>query len=327
MKLLKAFIDRAPGIWKENSWRAVARGTRPHRNKSCREYIEPCILARTRVLVVATSSAIIRHALLNLRGNEQLTSIDLNADLGEGFGLWRMGDDESMLDLVTSANVACGFHAGDPDIMARCFGLAQRRGVAVGAHVSFPDLAGFGRRRIPYAPVEIERLVAYQIGAAQALAHYAGHRLTYVKCHGALANIAESEPDAALAVARATRAVDSGLTLLAIALSEQVEAAEHIGLTVAIEVFADRAYTDEGRLKARGLPGAVIDNPDWAAARALAMLQEQAIVTESGKRLKTAIDSICVHGDTAHAVEMAQRLRGALERAGYDLVPFAPAEV
>ena len=140
-----------------------------------------------------------------------------------------MGDDEAMLGLVTSANVACGFHAGDPDIMARCFSLARERGVAVGAHVSFPDLAGFGRRRIPYSPAEIERLVAYQIGAAQALARYCGHRLTYVKCHGALANVAESEPEIALAVARATRAVDAGLALLAIARSEQVAAAEQVG--------------------------------------------------------------------------------------------------
>lgn len=236
-----------------------------------------------------------------------------------------MGDDEAMLDLVTSANVACGYHAGDPDIMARCFSLAERRGVAVGAHVSFPDLAGFGRRRIPYSAAEVERLVAYQIGAAEGLARYAGHRLTYVKCHGALANVAEVEPEIALAVARATRAVDPALTLLAIALTEQVAAAEHAGVPIAHEVFADRAYVDDGRLKPRSLKGAVIEDADWAAARALAMLKEQAIVTESGKRLPTPIDSICVHGDTPHAVEMTRRLRKALERAGYELFPFAPS--
>lgn len=253
-----------------------------------------------------------------------MASIDLNADLGEGFGQWRMGDDEAMLALVTSANVACGFHAGDPDIMARCFALAAELGVGVGAHVSFPDLAGFGRRRIPFTPHEIERLVAYQIGAAQALALYAGHKITYVKCHGALANIAESEPEVALAVARATLAVDPTLTLLAVARSEQVEAAKHAGVRVANEIFADRAYTDEGRLKPRGQTGAIIEESAWAAARVVAMLSEQALITESGKRLPTPIDSICVHGDSPHAVEMARDLRAALQSAGYELATFAP---
>jgi UPF0271 protein len=255
-----------------------------------------------------------------------LASIDLNADLGEGFGAWRMGDDESMFGLVTSANVACGFHAGDPDIMARCFSLARERGVAVGAHVSFPDLAGFGRRRIPYSPAEIERLVAYQIGAAQALARCCGHRITHVKCHGALANVAESEPDVARAVARSARAVDPGLVLLAIARSAQVEAAEQAGLRVAHEIFADRTYTDDGRLKPRGQPGAVIEDAAEASARVLVMLEEQAIVAESGARLPTPIDSICVHGDSPHAVEMARLLREALDSAGYRLAPFAGFE-
>lgn len=254
-----------------------------------------------------------------------MASIDLNADIGEGFGQWRMGDDEAMLGVVTSANIACGFHAGDPEIMAHCFTLAARRGVGVGAHVSFPDLWGFGRRRIPLTPLEIERVVAYQIGAAQALAHYAGHALTYVKCHGALANVAESEPDVATAVARATRAVDPKLALLTIARSEQVGAAERAGLRAANEIFADRAYTDDGRLKPRGAPGAVIEHADWAAARVLAMLAEQALITESGKRLPTPIDSICVHGDSPHAVDMAQRLRRTLESAGLQLAAFAPA--
>jgi UPF0271 protein len=254
-----------------------------------------------------------------------LSFIDLNADLGEGFGSWRMGDDEAMLGLVTSASVACGFHAGDPEIMARCFATARQRGVAVGAHVAFPDLAGFGRRRIPYAPAEIERIVAYQIGAAQGLARYVGHFLTYVKCHGALANVAESDAEVAMAVARAIVAVDPRLVMLAIARSEQGRAGDRLGLRIANEVFVDRAYTDEGRLKPRDQPGAVIDNVDWAAARILAMLDEQALIAESGKRLPTAIESICVHGDTPHAVEMAATVRRALERAGYELLPFAPS--
>ncbi|HEY8163447.1 MAG: LamB/YcsF family protein [Methylocystis sp.] len=249
-------------------------------------------------------------------------TIDLNADLGEGFGPWRMGDDPAMLDLVTSANVACGFHAGDPDIMAKTFSLAREKGVAIGAHVGFPDLAGFGRRKIAMTPKEIEHAVAYQIGAAQALAAYAGHRIAYVKAHGALANIAEKDADVADALARATRAVDPALTLLAIALSEQMRAGARAGLKVAHEIFADRAYLDDARLQPRGEPGAVITNCEAAIARVREMLEEGALVTTTGKRLPTQIDSVCVHGDTAHAVEMAQRLRAALVQDGYRLRPF-----
>lgn len=255
-----------------------------------------------------------------------MTSIDLNADLGEGFGRWRLGDDDAMLDIVTSANIACGFHAGDPEIMARTFALAKEKGVSVGAHVAYPDLLGFGRRRIPFSPREIERLVAYQLGAAQALALYSGHRVTYVKCHGALANVAESDADVALAVAQAAHAVDPALTLLAIARSEQVKAAEQAGLRAANEIYADRAYTDEGRLKPRREPGAVIEDSEEAAARVMAMLAEGALITTSGKRLATPIDSICVHGDSPHAVDMARRLRQALEGAGFHLSAFAPAQ-
>lgn len=250
-------------------------------------------------------------------------SIDLNADLGEGFGQWRMGDDEAMLGIVTSANVACGFHAGDPDIMARTFARAKERRVAVGAHVAFPDLAGFGRRAMALTPKEIENLVAYQLGAAQGVAALSGHRITHVKAHGALANIAERDADVAGAIARAVRAVDPTLVLLAIALSEQTRAAERAGLAVAHEIFADRAYMDDGRLLPRGETGAVIEDVEEAIARVLAMLAEGALVTAGGKRLPTRIDSICVHGDTPHAVTMAQRLRAALEGAGWSIRAFA----
>jgi 5-oxoprolinase (ATP-hydrolysing) subunit A len=253
---------------------------------------------------------------------EAAPHIDLNADLGEGFGPWRMGDDDAMLDIVTSANVACGFHAGDPDIMARTFALARDKGVAIGAHVAFPDLIGFGRRAIPMTTKEIERAVAYQIGAAQALAAYAGHRISYVKAHGALANIAENDANVAGALARATHAVDSSLTLLAIALSEQTRAGESAGLKVAHEIFADRAYVDNGRLQPRGQPGAVITNCEAAIARVREMLTEGALVTITGKRLPTRIDSVCVHGDAAQAVEMARRLRAALKEEGRRLRPF-----
>lgn len=251
-------------------------------------------------------------------------SVDLNSDLGEGFGDYRVGDDAAMLDVVTSANVACGCHAGDPEIMARTFALARERGVAVGAHPGFPDLWGFGRRRIPFSAAEIERLVAYQVGAAAALAAYAGHRITYVKAHGALANIACEERAVADAVARAVRAVDASLSLLAIALSAQVPAGEAAGLDLRQEIFADRGYTEEGQLIPRGRPGAMIESPDEAAARVRAMVEAGAIITAGGARLPTPIASICVHGDSDHAVATARRVRAGLEEAGITLAPFRP---
>ncbi|MDR6873217.1 UPF0271 protein [Bosea sp. BE125] len=251
-----------------------------------------------------------------------MLSIDLNSDLGEGFGAYRCGDDEAMLAVVTSANVACGLHAGDPEIMARAFTVARERGVAVGAHPGFPDLWGFGRRRIPFSTGEIERLVAYQVGAAAALAAYAGHRISYVKPHGALGNIAAEDRGVADAIARAVKAVDSGLAMLAIALTEQVAAGEAAGLAVHQEIFADRGYTDEGQLIARDKPGALITDADEAAGRMVEMVTEGVIITASGKRLPTQIHSICVHGDSDHAVATARRVRQALEQAGLRLSAF-----
>jgi len=254
-----------------------------------------------------------------------LPTIDLNADLGEGFGAWRMGDDEAMLGVVSSANVACGFHAGDPDIMAKTFALAKEKGVTVGAHVAFPDLQGFGRRAMALSPKEIENLVAYQLGAAQGAAALAGHRIAYVKAHGALANIAERDADVADAIARAVRAVDPTLVLLAIALSEQTRAANRAGCAIAHEIFADRAYAEDGRLLSRAQKGAVIEDVEEALARVTTMLAEGALVTASGKRLPTRIDSICVHGDTPRAAVMARGLRAALEGAGWTIRAFAAA--
>ena len=249
--------------------------------------------------------------------------IDLNADLGEGFGVWRMGDDAAMLKLVTSANVACGFHAGDPDIMMDCFRAAKEFGVGVGAHVAFPDVAGFGRRALGLSPTEIEHAVAYQIGAARALAKLAGRRLTHVKAHGALANLAERDAEVARAVANAVALVDPRLTLLAIARSAQVHAGENAGLRVAHEIFADRAYTEDGRLAPRAEEGAVIHDAETILARVTKMLELGAIVTRNGGLLQTRIDSICVHGDTPQAVEIARRLRAGLEAAGWRLRGFA----
>lgn len=251
-----------------------------------------------------------------------MASVDLNCDLGEGFGSYACGDDGAILEIVTSANVACGLHAGDPEIMARTFGLAKARGVAVGAHPGFPDLWGFGRRRIPFSPPEIERLVAYQVGAAQALAAYAGHRIGYVKAHGALANLAAADRSVADAVARAVKAVDPGLALLAIALTAQVAAGEAFGLEVHQEIFADRGYAADGQLLARGEPGALIADPEAAAGRVLAMVEAGAILTAAGKELPTPIRSVCVHGDSAHAVATACAVRARLEGAGVALAPF-----
>ena len=253
-----------------------------------------------------------------------MPSVDLNSDLGEGFGTYRCGDDDAMLSIVTSANVACGFHAGDPEVMARTFAIARKRGVAVGAHPGFPDLWGFGRRRLPFSNGEIERLVAYQIGAAAALATYAGHRITYVKTHGALGNIACEERDVADAVARAVRAVDRNLSVLAIALTEMAAAGEAAGLEIHQEIYADRGYTDTGQLISRSKPGAMIDDSVEAAERVLKMVQTGAVITASGKHLPTPIRSICVHGDSDHAVATASLVRTRLEQAGITLKPFSP---
>jgi 5-oxoprolinase (ATP-hydrolysing) subunit A len=251
-----------------------------------------------------------------------MPSIDLNSDLGEGFGTYRCGDDDAMLSIVTSANVACGFHGGDPEVMAQTFATARQRGVNVGAHPGFPDLWGFGRRRLPFSAAEIERLVAYQIGAAAALAAYAGHRIAYVKTHGALGNIVCENREIADAVARASRAVDRNLACLAPALSELIAASEAAGIRSFQEIYADRGYTETGQLIPRGQPGAMILDPEQAAARVIEMIKANAIITARDTRLPTAVDSICVHGDSIHAVETARLIRTRLEQAGITLKHF-----
>ena len=265
-------------------------------------------------------------------------SVDLNADCGEGFGPWSMGDDAALMEVVTSINMACGFHAGDPEVMARTLALAGERGVAVGAHPGYADREGFGRRVIPMRPREIERMVAYQIGAAVGLAALSGARIGggartggggprigHVKAHGALANLAAGEREVADAVARATAAVDRSLVLLAIAGTELVAAGERAGLAVASEVFADRAYLPSGHLMPRGRPGAVIHDAGEAAARVLRMVEEGAIVAHDGRRVAASVESVCVHGDTKGAVALARRVRAALEGAGVRVAAFAPS--
>ncbi|OZA91969.1 MAG: hypothetical protein B7X76_01155 [Azorhizobium sp. 39-67-5] len=254
-----------------------------------------------------------------------MRSIDLNADLGEGFGHYVCGDDAALLALVSSASVACGFHAGDPDIMARTFVEAKQRGVQVGAHPGFADLKGFGRRPIPHGAEEIERLVAYQIGAAQALARYCGHEITYVKPHGALGNLSETDADAALAVARAIKAVDARLACLCIAGSAQIDAAERLGLFTVSEVFGDRGYGADGRMLPRGQPGALITDPEAVAERTLLMIRTGAVPTNAGRLLPARMDSICFHGDAPHAVESLRRVRARLAEDGIAVAPFATA--
>jgi UPF0271 protein len=249
--------------------------------------------------------------------------VDLNCDLGEGFGDWRMGDDAAMLGIVSTVNVACGFHAGDPQIMADTFAAAKKAGVAIGAHPAYPDLQGFGRRPLPYSPREIERLVAYQLGAAMGVAALAGHRITHVKAHGSLGNRATEDVSAAEAIARATKSVDRGLVILAIAGTEIERAAERLGVKAIREIFADRAYTTKGNLVPRSQPGAVIHDAKLAAQRVLAMLKAGAIIADDGTKIPTGIDSICVHGDTPGAVAMAASVRQALSEAGYTVQAFA----
>lgn len=248
--------------------------------------------------------------------------IDLNSDMGEGFGPWRMGDDAGLLDLVTSANLACGFHGGDPSIMVETARLARGKGVAIGAHPGFPDLQGFGRRVMRMSAREIEHAVAYQIGALQACAALASHRVTYVKTHGALGNLANAEAGVAAAVAAGVRGVDPDLSLIVMPGRPSEDAGLRAGLRVVREVFADRAYAEDGQLASRALPGAVIADPALAAERVVRMLEEGAVATLSGARLAVTIDTVCVHGDTPGAVVTAAAVRAAIEAAGHRLAAF-----
>ena len=252
-----------------------------------------------------------------------MRSIDLNADLGEGYGPWTMGDDAAMLALVTSAKVACGGHAGDPETMFRTMTLARARGVVVGAHPSYPDLAGFGRRRMPATAAEIERFVAAQVGALIAVGALAGHPVRYVKPHGALANVAAVEREVADAIARAVRAVDRDLAVLAISGTALEQAAGAAGLRVFSEVYADRGYTAAGNLVPRSMPGALIHDPEVAAGRLIAFLDSGSMPTVEGGTVRLAVDSVCVHGDNPAAVAMASRVRAVLTGQGRAIAPFA----
>jgi len=251
-------------------------------------------------------------------------SIDLNCDLGEGFGAWQMGNDAAMIDLASSVNIACGFHAGDADTMRKTVQLAKARGVRIGAHPGYRDLHGFGRRPVAgLSAAEIENLVAYQIGALQAIATMEGYKVTHVKAHGALSNVACEDDMTARAIASAIKAVDRNLKFVVLANSKLVTAGEAAGLPLVHEVFADRAYEDDATLVSRRKPGAaVLHDTAQIAERVVRMVQDRAVVSVSGKTIKVQLDTVCIHGDTPGAVEIARAVKAALKDNGIDVRPF-----
>ena len=251
-----------------------------------------------------------------------MTTIDLNCDMGESFGAWTMGQDAAVLAHVTSANIACGFHAGDPLTMQRTVAAAVRHGVAVGAHPSLPDLAGFGRREMRVTADETYAMTLYHVGALAAVARAAGVELHHVKPHGALYNMAAKDRALADAIASAVRDFDRALILVGLANSELPRAGEAAGLTVAHEAFADRRYEADGSLMARSKAGAVIDDVDAAVAQAVAIATRGEVEGPSGV-LHLRADTICVHGDRADAATFARRLRGGLEAAGLDIAALS----
>jgi UPF0271 protein len=249
-------------------------------------------------------------------------AIDLNSDLGEGFGVWRLGDDAALLGIVTSANVACGFHAGDPTIMSAVTSTAADRGVAVGAQVSYRDLAGFGRRRIEMDPGELTDEVIYQIGALDGFCHVAGQSVRYVKPHGALYNTCVDDEVQAAAVVRAVALYDDSLPVLGLPGSALLRHAGRAGLPCVAEGFVDRAYTPDGRLVPRSDPGALVTDVDEVVQRAVRLAQDGEVVAVDGTVLAMKVESLCVHGDTPGAVSLARQVRAALEHAGAVVQPF-----
>jgi 5-oxoprolinase (ATP-hydrolysing) subunit A len=251
-----------------------------------------------------------------------VSTVDLNADLGEGFGAWRLGDDEAMLDVVTSANVACGFHAGDPALLLRTCRAAAERGVRIGAQVGYRDLAGFGRRFIDATPDELSADVMYQIGALQALAHAAGSTVSYVKPHGALYNTIVNNHGQACAVAEAVHAVDPGLPVLGLSGSVFFAEAQQLGLRTVPEAFADRSYRPDGQLVSRRERNAVLHDPAEIADRVASMVKAGRVAAVDGSTIPITVESICVHGDSPGAVQIANAVRDRLVADGVELKPF-----
>ncbi len=248
--------------------------------------------------------------------------VDLNADMGEGFGPWTMGDDTALLEIVTSANIACGFHAGDPEVMDKTMRLAAAKGVGIGAHPGFADLKGFGRRKLPLPHDEIANAVTYQLGAAQAMAKRAGGAVRHLKLHGALANMASVDHALAQVCYQAALDVDPDIVIMVLAATAMEEVTRTLGCNWAGEIFADRAYNDDATLVDRSKPGAVLHDAAVAAPRILQMLDAGAIISASGKHIPCQIDTICLHGDTAGAVAMARGVKDHLTNADVTLAPL-----
>ena len=249
-------------------------------------------------------------------------TVDLNSDMGEGFGPWPMGDDASLLKIVTSANIACGFHAGDPDSMAKTMALAVENGVGIGAHPGFADLVGFGRNRMDVPIATLANQIRYQVGAAQAMAKSVGGEVRHFKLHGALSNMASENADMAKACFEAALDVAPDIIIMALAATKMEQVCRGLGCRYAGEIFADRAYNSDGTLVDRRLPGAMIHDPQEAADNMVKMVSEGAILTGNGERLDTRVDTICVHGDSAAAVKLAATVKQGLEAAGIAVQKF-----
>ncbi|WP_125772510.1 LamB/YcsF family protein [Companilactobacillus furfuricola] len=249
-----------------------------------------------------------------------MTKIDMNSDLGESFGRYSLGRDSEIIPLVSSVNIACGFHAGDPDVMAKTVALAEKAGIGVGAHPGFPDLQGFGRRKMAMKPAEVKNMVTYQVGALQAFT--SNKKLQHVKPHGALYNMAATDHDLAVAICEGIKQVDPDLPIYGLANSELIKAAIEVGIPYAQEAFGDRNYNADGTLVSRSLPNAVIKEPKEVAQRVLAMIQNEEIVALDGTKIPLKPDSICVHGDNQAALDIVSELRSTLTDAGIEITPF-----
>ena len=247
---------------------------------------------------------------------------DLNSDLGESFGAYKIGADDKIIPLVTSVNIACGYHAGDPLVMQKSVALAKQYGVSVGAHPGFPDLLGFGRRNMNATPAEVKAYIQYQVGALSAFSRAAGVKLHHVKPHGAMYNMAGADYKLARAVAEAVAEIDDSLVLLALSGSEMIRAANEIGLPCASEVFADRHYEEDGSLRARSKPDSVIHDEEECISRVLRMVTEGKVTAVTGKDIDLRADSICVHGDTPEALAFIRRIRETLEKNGVGIGAF-----
>ncbi|MEM9699382.1 MAG: 5-oxoprolinase subunit PxpA [Pseudomonadota bacterium] len=251
-----------------------------------------------------------------------MPTVDLNADMGESFGPWKMGNDPALLKIVTSANIACGGHAGDADVMAKTMGLARENSVGIGAHPGFMDIAGFGRNRMSVPRATLQNQIRYQVGAALGMARSVGAEVRHLKLHGAVANMASEDAGLARDLYEAALSIDPNLIIMVLCATQQQVAVEQIGCAWAGEIFADRAYNDDATLVDRSLPGAVIHDADLAGQRMVDMVSAGAILTEAGSRIDARIDTICLHGDTPEAVEIATSVRAALEAAGIALQRF-----